>query len=481
METEKIYNRGLNFSISKYKILDRTLFIPHIRSNLEASIPSEILNEFNFNKDKDPVALVKIISKNYEIIRIKKLQRNGKSLTISLKKEKDLQDIKIKVLNIKNSEEVQKRPKISNNRIIKTNSIIPKFTFHCSLPCENSKKIAPIYLFKNNSNIIAGSYLSRKDIIFKDEFRLDELACSSIGLYEAEGGKTTGSFTNSQPKIINTILEFIEKVSNVNRKNLTASINCNNKSISKKRNLEEFWRNQTGIEKFQTKLHLSENVIVPQGILQVFFGSKIIKEFMCGMFNLIFQNQNIDQMAVLRGVLSGDGSPIQQTSSYITHHIATDKNHITFQEKFIGKICVGKISNIKNINNRKVVLYNNWITNLNFLFLDPYKFNILNRLKFAKQFLNLKTTKLFMNLKDKEIIRGIDIARNKLPIKPLIKSNLIRLNQISPKPNKRYEIYLTEEGIKKQKKLQDFTKSIYNSYINEIENFNNKLKKFDLT
>jgi|SRR3989344_1040501 len=481
MEKENFSKRGLNFSISKYKILDETLFIPHIRSSSEASIPSEILNKFKFARNKDPVVLIEILSKYDKIIRIKKLKHDGNSFIISLKKEKDLEDKKIKILDIKNSEELQKRSKILNNSKIKVDSIIPKFTIHCSLPCINSKEIAPIYLFKKDSNIIARSYLSHKDIIFKEQFELDELACSCIGLYEAEGGKTTASFTNSQPRIINTMLQFIEEVSNIKRNALTASINCNYNIESKKRNLEEFWKDQTGIEKFQTNLHLSENSKAPQGILQIYFGSKILKEFMCGMFNLVFENNNIDQTAVLRGILSGDGSPIKQTSNYITHHIATDKKHIQFQERFIYKICKGNVSTIKKINDAKIVLYNNWITNLEFLFLDPYKFNIINRLKFAEKFLNLRTTKELIEMKNGKLIKSLDIAQNKLLVKPLIKADLIRLTQIDPKPNKKYKIYLTEKGIKKQKELKYFIKNLYPNYIKDIENFNTQLKQFNLT
>jgi len=480
MIQRNFHPRGLNFSISKYNILDNNTFIPHIRTTQEASIPSQILNNFNFDKTKNPITLIKVKSPKEETLRIKKLKKDGKSLIISLKKEINLENMILEVLDVKNSQELQKRSNITQKKIIQTNSIIPTHTLSCSIPCEKSKKIAPIYLFEHNSNIIAGNYLGRKDIIFKEKFELDELACSSIGLYEAEGGKVAGSFTNSQPKMINIILDFIEKISNIDRKKVTASINCNHNLVSQKKNLEEFWKNQTGIENFHKKLHLNKNVRSPNGILQVHFNSKILKEFMCGMFNLIFTNEKVDYKAVIRGLLSGDGSPIQQTNTAITHHIATDKNHIEFQEKLINKIFGDKISTIKKINDGKVVIYNNWENNLNLLFLDPYKFNIFNRLKFAKQFLDLKATKAFINIKNGDIIKGVEIARNILPIKPLIKSGYIELEKISPKPNKKYKAFLTEKGNKKQKQIKDFIKNTYPTYIRDIKEFNNKLKQHNL-
>lgn len=482
MAEKQFQKRGLNFSISKYKVLNNNTFIPHIRSDRKASIPLQILDNFNFDRLKEPVALLKIKSSDKEVIRIKKLGKDGGSLIMSLKKEKHMRNMKIEMIDIKNSEELQKRLPISKNKIITTASIAPKYSLSCSIPCKKSFKIAPIYLFHYNSNIIAGSYLSRKDIIFKEKFELDELACSSIGLYEAEGGKVAGSFTNSQPKMINVILNFIEKTSEVKRENLTASINCNENMRSKKRNLEKFWKNQTGIEKFHNNLHLTKKKIsFPNGNLQVFFSSKILKEFMCGMFNLVFKNNSLDHKAIIRGLLSGDGSPLQQTNTYITHHIATDKNYINFQEKFINKIFKDKVSTIKKISNKKIVIYNNWRDNLNFLFLDPYKFNIFNRLKFANQLLNLKTTKAFINIREGDIIKGVEIARNKLPINPLIKSEYIELKQISPKPNKKYNIILTKKGIEKQREIKNFINNIYPNYIKDIIKFNEKLKEYNLT
>lgn len=481
MGDKNFQKRGLNFSVSKYKVLNNKTFVPHIRSNLETSIPLVILNNFSFNKDKNPVALIKIISDKNGFMRIKKLMKDGKSLTISLKNEKNIPNIKIEVLNIKDAHILQKRKIVPKGKKINVNSIIPSFTQHCSLPCKKLTKISPIYLFDHYQDTIAGIFMGRKDIRFKKEFRLDELACSAMGLYESEGGKINGSFTNSQPKMINIILEFIEKVSNVNRKNLTASINCNYEMASKKKNLEKFWKEQTGIEKFQNKLHLGKMNRQPQGVLQIYFGSQVLKEFMCGMLKLVFNNKNVDNIAILRGILSGDGSPILQTKSYITHHIATDKKHIEFQEKLIRKICAEKISNIKNKNNKKIILYNNWETNLEFLFSDPYRFNKFNRLKFVRQFLNLKATREFIKIKTGNIMKGKEIAHGKKSfIRPLINSNFITLKQIRPKPNKKYKIYLTKKGTKKQEEIKNFIQNIYPSYIKDVGNFKKKLKEFGL-
>lgn len=75
--------RGFNFSQKKYDIINKDTFIPHIRSNYHASIPKLILDDFSINKS-DNVGLFRISDKT----RIKKLHKEGNSLTISMKAEK---------------------------------------------------------------------------------------------------------------------------------------------------------------------------------------------------------------------------------------------------------------------------------------------------------------------------------------------------------------------------------------------------------
>jgi hypothetical protein len=468
---------GLNFSRAKYDILNNNTFVPHVRSNFQAAVPIKMLDNFNAKKFKDPVALVRIKSDNLESFRLKKLSKASNSLIISLKAEKREQNLQIAILDIRPAQELQARTKpIIIKSKVKTTSIFPKFTKRCSWPNEEQRDISPIYLLHYNSKIYAGIRLSRKDLILDKEINLNESAGAAIGLYFAEGGKIAPSFTNSQPTIINMVLEFLERISNIKRKDLKANINCNKDQKYRKRDLEKFWAAQTGIKNFN-KLHIGEKVKSPVGVLELNLGSKLLKEFMCGLFTVALKSED-SRIGLIQGILSGDGSPILQHKNYITHHIATDKNHISFQQTFIEELFNDKISTIKKVHAGKIVLYNNWETNYNFLFLDPYKFNIFNRKKFAKQFLNLPTTKFFVNIKNNDTMKGTDIERHYA--KYLVKNDYIKLKQIKPKPNRMYIISLTKKGVKKQSKLKEFAEYTYILYLKEIKNFKKLLTKFNL-
>jgi hypothetical protein len=480
-EVLKMKARGLNFSVAKYEILSKNMFTPHIRSNLQASVPDSILACFGVKQMKNPVAIIKIITDSGHTMRIKKLSKLANSLGISLKAEKKLDILRIEILSIKNAESLQTRTTIRNKSLMPINTALPKYALRCSLPCKNSRSLSPIYKFNYHSKLIAGFYQGRRNIIFDKYVKLNELTCASLGLYFAEGGKIAPSFTNSKPRIINVVLDFLESICSVTRMDLSATINCSPNMVSKRKNLEKFWTSQTGIKNFYETLHIGPNVKSPCGILELNLGSKLIKELICNMFSLFLKIDRVDTLGICRGLLCGDGSPIKQNKYVITHHIAIDPKHVSFQEKFIQKIFRDKVLKIKKISDRKIVLYNDWTTNFEFLFLDPYKYNIRNRLKFAQQFLGLNSTKLFLNIKDHDIIKGIDIVKYGLrPLLSFKNSNYIKLKQISPKPNKKYEIRLTEKGRGQQERLRDFVKNIYPYYKEDVADFNKSLRNFDL-
>jgi hypothetical protein len=88
---------------------------------------------------------------------------------------------------------------------------------------------------------------------------------------------------------------------------------------------------------------------------------------------------------------------------------------------------------------------------------------------------------LFVNLKDGDIVKGIDIAKYGLrSILVFVKSGYITLNQISPKPNKKYQIYLTFEGGRQQDKLKSFITDVYPDYKKDVYDFHKTLKKVNL-
>ena len=482
---------GLNFNQAKYEIINKDTFIPYIRLNSKTSVPYPIFRNFIKKQSNDLVALLKITDRKSKksIIRIKKLSKEGSSLGFSFKKERDFKDPKVEVLNILPIRKALKRRQLTRGNAISILSFLPTHIFTRSFPYQDSIKSSPIYTFELDDKIITGCYLGRKDIIFRKKLKSNEITSLAIGLYFAEGGKIQSSFTNSHPKMINAILDFIEDVSDIKREKVFASIYCHPKLKDKKKNLEEFWNSQTGVSNFSNKLHLSENSKSPCGTLELYFCSQILKEFMCGLLKFSFENSGIYNFEnIIKGLFSGDSSPIQQTKTFLTHHITLDrgcwKTQYDFIEKFVSKFNV-KIklvpSNPKNIKNQvKAVIYSNWLDNMRLLFSDVYEFNLFNREKFARQFLSLRKTKLFLELESGSIVRGRDIIHEMRPVIRLRELGLVNLIRRSPKPNRSYEVYFTEEGLILKKKLQKFVGEIYPQIQKDINNFYRLLGKFEL-
>ena len=77
-----------------------------------------------------------------------------------------------------------------------------------------------------------------------------------------------------------------------------------------------------------------------------------------------------------------------------------------------------------------------------------------------------------------ETIKGIDKKRNTLV--NMEQRGDITLKLISPKPNRKYRIFLTKQGIQRRKKLDYFIKNTYPKYKIEINEYYNTLKKFHL-
>lgn len=486
------WKRGLNFGQAKYQIIDKYSFIPHIRSGYDVSIPRSILSKFTTNT-KNLVALLEVKSKDKTIETIKKLSNSGNSLIFCFREEKNLENVKIKVLQLLSEKNAIERMKPPEDTIkIPTLSILPKFTRECSLPCEKFQNIgSPIYAFVNNSKIITGGF-GKKDMFLKKEVLLNELTNSALGLYFAEGGKIEASFTNSHPKIINIFLQFLENICYIDREDIIASICCHPKLKQRKEQLEAFWVSQTGITNFMKNLHLSKSSKSPCGTLELYLCSKVIKEIICGLIRAISENKiAFDAKNITRGILSGDGSPIQQTKTFIVHHIALDRKHANYEVAFLKNI-FGKLkfevktvpSKINKIslksNQLKACLYANWLDNYKLLLLDCYRFNPINRLIFANRFLNLPQTKIFMNTKDNEIITGTQIMSTRRSVINLRKEGILKLDQISPKPNRKYIISLSEGGTEVKENLQKFIKSTYPSYVKDILNFIKSLKDFNL-
>ncbi|MDI6825984.1 MAG: hypothetical protein QMD36_02175 [Candidatus Aenigmarchaeota archaeon] len=485
------WRNGLNFGQAKYEVIDRDTFIPYIRSDFRAVIPFEILIDFTEQRRNDLVALLKItdrVSKKSNI-RVKKLCRSGESLSFSLEKERNLKDIIVKVLSIKTVQDCVNRMSSNSRENIPTLSILPSHTSNYSFPYQNSKRVTPIFAFELEDAVYCISHFGWKNIIFKKEIMPDELTALAIGLYFAEGGKVTASFTNSSPKIINVMLDFIEQYSNIERDKINARIYCHTRLQNKKKNLEEFWYSQVGISNYGSKLHLSENSRSPCGTLELNFCSQILKNLLCGLIKKAFDDPlTFDPKNIIRGIFSGDGCPIQQTKYFICHHITLDKNYWKSQFDFIDKLISRHGIQLKTVpsNPNKIkdqiraVIYSNWYTNMYFMFLDPYRFELINREKFARRFLSLEKTRLFLSLEDGCLIKGIDLVNGLRPLISLRNHDFINLVQKSPKPNRKYEVQFSENGLQVRKILQDFLNNVYPKYRKELENFKVLLGKFDL-
>ncbi len=362
--------RGLNFLQTRYKLLDKTTFVPHLRSNHRASIPYSILDSFN-NK-KPEVAFIKIYNSGKIFsFRIKKLYHEGNSYTISLKNERKLRNIKIKILNIKSEADLLDR---GTSDFLK---FIPQFT----------NKSTPIYIFNHNQSYFVGGYY-KKDIFINKELLQDKLLRSFLGLYLAEGGKTAATFTNSWPEAVNLVLDFIESNCGVNRKEIRASICCNSVLKSKKKELERFWTEKTGICNFFTSLHINKNIKSPQGVLDLKLNSEVLKELFLNLIqNLNFSNDK----DFMNGFLSGDGCPILQNRYFITHHIVFDPKRSIFNRTQYKDLFVNYKSNF--INDNRLVIYTNWKQNLYWLVNGFYSLSPMKRFKFIKYFLSLPKTK----------------------------------------------------------------------------------------
>jgi len=379
---------GINFLQTKYKILDDFIFTPYIRSNGYASIPYLILDKFDY--DTTSVALLKIFYDGGYKLRIKKLHPNGNSFIISLKAERKFKNIKIQVLGIKPHE------KLLDRKNIDFLDYLPKFT----------KKNTPIYVFDLKSSYLIGGHY-KKDILVKKSLLNDENIYPVLGLYLNEGGKIDATFTNSWPEAINLVLNFVERNFNIPRNTVLASICCNPKIKSKKTELENFWRVKTGVQNFFKNLHLNKNVRSPQGILELYFASKVIKEI---FVNLSYKLNFHKNFRYIDGFLSGDGSPILQNKFCITHHILFDskkENYDKYQKIFGGY-------KYRLINKNRFVIYTNWEQNLELLINEAYSYSPMKRFKFLKYFLSLPKTKKTKNIYILELHNELKKNKNRL-------------------------------------------------------------------
>ncbi len=416
-----MWKNGLNFSQRKYKILNEHSFIPHIRSNYSVSIPRLILENLKADLTEKNIAMVKISDRESKIstARIKKLHKcSGNSLLLSFKAEKNFKLPIVDVIKVVSENEALKRKRIINKNKISISSVTPKMT----------SGRTPIYIVKDGNNLLIGGYY-KKDILCKSEVTLDENALSSIGLYYCEGGTKSASFTNSWPVAINQILDFIENVFNLDRKEIKASIYCNPILKEKQRNLEEFWISETGIENFSGNLHLGKNSRSPQGTLELYFCSEVIKEIMRAIIAQI-HNYNFEMKCLIRGILSGDGTPLLHTKYTINHHVAyngAENNYIFLKSAFQEF----RVSRLKTQN--RFVIKTNWVDNKNLLLMDPYKFNLTNRIKFVKRFLSLPRSrdssamelKYFRNNYYKKIYKDAERYLKRLQQLELINENLL--------------------------------------------------------
>jgi len=240
--------------------------------------------------------------------------------------------------------------------------------------------------------LIVGGYY-KKDLKIKNKIDFNDSSLEAIGLYFAEGGKTASSFTNSWPNAINCVLNFMEYLFNIKKKEIKASICCNYSLNNKQKKLEYFWRVQTGVSNFSRGLHFNKNSTSPQGILELYFCSIVIKSILVSIIEKIL-DYDINITPLLRGIFSGDGSPILQNKYCITHNLAFNNK----EKKFYLNVLKKNFPNTKiSIVKGRFVVYSSWEENRELLFNDIYMFNSINRGKFARQFFALPKTKRMLS------------------------------------------------------------------------------------
>lgn len=124
---------------------------------------------------------------------------------------------------------------------------------------------------------------------------------------------------------------------------------------------------------------------------------------------------NTDLIPLLRGIFSGDANPILQNKYCITHNLAFNNKEKKSYLNLLTKIFPDtKI----NIIQRRFVVYSSWEENRKLLLNDIYKFNPLNKAKFAKQFFSLPRTK-------KSMLNDIELKNFKRKKYPKIVSELL--------------------------------------------------------
>jgi len=374
------WKRGKNFNRTKYVLKNPRIFIPHIRSNCHASVPIDIIDSFNLDLDKKIVCLLRITGKDFNSVRIKNLSREGGSLIFSLKLEKGVHELEVEVLDIKNEVDVLKRFKD-----------ITKF-----IPKQTSGTPTPIYIFDNKTNYIVGGHF-KKELTIPKTIKLDGAFLTALGLYLAEGGKKEASFTNSWPRIINIFFDFLEKNFNMKRETIKASIFCNPSLKNKQDELELFWKNETGVQNLAKKLHFGKNSRSACGTLELYLCSKTLKEI---LVSLLGSSNFYKEFNLISGYFAGDASPILQTKYSITHHITFDRNYKNLYSDVITTFF--KDCPVRLVTENKFVIYPDWKFNKQLLLNDVYWPNPINRLKFAKKFLELPRTKLVIK-RDKEL------------------------------------------------------------------------------
>ncbi len=362
-----MYNRGFNFSREKYKVIDDYTFYPHIRYGFRASIPYEIVSRF---KERE-ISLLEISDKESRKIRIKKLYQESNSKTISLKAEKGLENPKVKVLDIISEKRALERRHMKEP----FNQVIPKHA--------KTDGKTPTYSFDYGDYYILGGYC-KKELVIKKGLEFDDNTLSAIGLYIADGGKTVASFTNSWPEAINCALSFLNQNFCIEREELKAVICCNPNINDKKELLEEYWSLKTGIRRFSDSLHFNKNVTCPQGIMELHFCSILLKEFMLGLITYVLESPLANRFPLINGLLSGDGSPIQQTKHVLNHQITYDEKTKPLLDKIFSKYKTRIVST-----QPRMIVSPSWGENKAFLFQDAYCFNRRNNLRFAKRFLSL--------------------------------------------------------------------------------------------
>jgi len=265
-----------------------------------------------------------------------------------------------------------------------------------------------------------------------------------IGLYDAEGAENSFRFTNSDPKLIKTFLDYMKNIFEFDELEFDAQITLVNKN-RKSEHAKIFWSKLFPEINIYPKASFKFGEGIENGSLSILINTitmNVLWNTIRGRVRELLIDNNELSSSYIAGVLDGDGNVHKRGSLDIRCTFDAKKGHYHFA-KALDKLNVSYQVEEDNDNNRHIVTIRKWnntirLFNNNAIFRN----NLTRRKKLIEQFLEHRRSKVILrtlraideeNLDEKSIcdVMGIQrkhIARVRLYLNQLMKHNMISLN-----------------------------------------------------